>query len=196
LQLQCVLQKIKIVHIVQMLLLLLLLRLTTMKLLLQTCISVAAAVPVVAGVDAHFVLSCIAFWAHKPAVWQHTACNSSLLLQGFVKYTKVGVYRMQQVWEQAAAQREIMAAFLSDSRIKYELGSSKLALSSRDVDIVVKKAIKALVHSLQVRTPAPHVHHSSLLNMSETVGLTHFKLAQQWVLNSGWADNNGYTAVG
>lgn len=178
-------------------LLLLLLRLTTMKLLLQTCLSVAAAVPVVAGVDAHFVLSRIAFWAHEPAVlWQHTASNNSLLLQGFVKYTKVGVYRMQQVWEQAAAQRDIMAAFLSDSRIKYELGSSKLALSSRDVDIVVKKAIKALVHSLQVRTPAPHVHHSSLLNMSETVGLTHFKLAQQWVLNSGWADNNGYTAVG
>jgi len=131
LQLQCVLQKIIIVHTVQMLLLLLL-RLTTMKLLLQTCLSVAAAVPVVAGVDAHFVLSRIAFWAHEPAVlWQHTASNNSLLLQGFVKYTKVGVYRMQQVWEQAAAQRDIMAAFLSDSRIKYELGSSKLALQQR-----------------------------------------------------------------
>ncbi len=70
---------------------------------------------------------------------------------------------MQQVWEQAPAQCEIMAAFLSDSRIKYELGSSKLALSSRDLDIVVKKAIKALVHSLQVSapTPTPHVRSQS-----------------------------------
>ncbi|DBA81006.1 TPA: hypothetical protein ACH3X2_007212 [Trebouxia sp. C0005] len=87
-------------------------------------------------------------------VWKDLLDTISELLchylqQGFVKHTKVGVYSMQQVWEQEPAQREIMAAFLSDSRIKYELGSSQLALSSRDVDIVVKKAIKALVHSLQ-----------------------------------------------
>ncbi|DBB05516.1 TPA: hypothetical protein ACH3X1_012469 [Trebouxia sp. C0004] len=87
-------------------------------------------------------------------VWKDLLDTISELLchhlqQGFVKHTKVGVYSMQQVWEQARAQREIMAAFLSDSRIKYELGSSKLALSSRDVNSVVKKAIKALVHSLQ-----------------------------------------------
>ncbi len=103
-------------------------------------------------------------------------------LQGFVNHTKVGVYSIQQVWQQAPAQREIMATFLSESRIKYELGSSQLALSSRDVDIVVKKAIQALVHSLQVSTPASHashVHDSSVLNMIETVGPTCFKLVQQ-----------------
>ncbi|DBB08139.1 TPA: hypothetical protein ACH3X3_008328 [Trebouxia sp. C0006] len=90
----------------------------------------------------------------KADVWKDLLDTISELLchhlqQGFVKHTKVGVYSMQQVWEQAPAQREIMATFLSDSRIKYELGSSQLALSTRDVDIVVKKAIKALVHSLQ-----------------------------------------------
>ncbi len=122
------------------------------------------------------------------------------LLQGFVKHTKVGVYSMQQVWEQAPAQREIMTAFLSDSRIKYELGSSQLALSSRDLDIVVKKAIKALVHSLQVSAPASLVHDSSVLNMSGTVRPTRFKLVQQWVLlqrmgSQQWARNSGYTTV-
>lgn len=100
---------------------------------------------------------------------------------------------MQQVWEQEPAQREIMAAFLSDSRIKYELGSSQLALSSRDVDIVVKKAIKALVHSLQVSALALLLHE---LNMSKTVDSIRFKPGQQWIGNNGWTYNSGLATVG
>lgn len=165
--------------------------------LLQLWLSVAAAaVPMVQGVDAHFVLSTLHFGVtnlpSSAITWLFTIL---ILLQGFVKRTKVGVYSMQQVWERAPAQREIMAAFLSDSRIKYELGTSKLALSSRDLDILVKKAIQALVHSLQVSAPAPLVHDSSVLNMSELVALTRFKLIQQWVSISGWAHNSGLATV-
>jgi len=130
-------------------------------LLLQVWLSVAAAAAVlmVEGVDPHYVLFALGLRLTKllpsAITWLLTI---PFLLQGFVKHTKVGVYSMQQVWEQAPAQREIMATFLSDSRIKYELGSSQLALSTRDVDIVVKKAIKALVHSLQVSAPTPTLH--------------------------------------
>ncbi len=136
-----------------------------MKLLLQVWLSVAAAaVLMVECVDPHSVLFALGLGLTNPLSSADTwLLTIPLLLQGFVKHTKVGVYSMQQVWEQAPAQREIMAAFLSDSRIKYELGSSQLALSTRDVDIVVKNAIKALVHSLQVSapTPTPHVRSQS-----------------------------------
>ena len=71
-------------------------------------------------------------------------------MQGFVSRTKVGVYSLKHVWEQAAARQEIMAAFLSDQRIKYELGRSELPLSARDLQPPLTASIQALVDSLQV----------------------------------------------
>ena len=81
-------------------------------------------------------------------------------MQGFVDHTGVGVYSLKQVWGQATARREIMAAFLSDQRMKHELSRSELPLYARDLEPAVKASVKALVDSLQVSYIDHKMQHS------------------------------------
>ena len=81
-------------------------------------------------------------------------------MQGFVDHTEVGLYSLKQVWGQATARREIMAAFLSDQRMKHELSRSELPLHARDLEPALKASIKALVDSLQVRHVYYKMQHS------------------------------------
>ena len=74
-----------------------------------------------------------------------------VVFQGFVRHTKLGSYRLKEVWQEAGVRREILASFLADQRIKYELSRSELPLSGRDLQPALVASVQALVEGQQVR---------------------------------------------
>ena len=74
-------------------------------------------------------------------------------MQGFVRYTSVGLYSLKQVWAQPIAQRNIMYELRQDARLTGELYRSQLTLSGRDLELAMQSSVTALVNSLQVIYP-------------------------------------------
>ena len=67
-----------------------------------------------------------------------------------MSHTKLGVYTMKQMWEESAARQDILDAFLSDQRVRYELSRSELPLSRQELRPAVLASIRALIDELQV----------------------------------------------
>ena len=78
-------------------------------------------------------------------------------VQGFVSGTKLGVYTMKHIWDEPAARQDILDAFLSDQRVRYELSRSELPLSRQELRTAVLASIRALIDGLQASLFLPDV---------------------------------------